>query len=143
MPALDDPLDVVGRERQLEVVGVALDHPVDEVDLLGDGPRGVRVLARDVDRPELGLDAPLAQPRDVGLARVEPLADVEPLERDVALVAEPPGEVVVAVEEQAGGVDLPGPLRDRGGPSATDDDANPTSARTTGQQRVCMIVASK
>ena len=34
LPALDDPLDVVGREGQLEGVGIALDHPVDQVDLL-------------------------------------------------------------------------------------------------------------
>ena len=61
---LDDPLDVVGGTGQLEVVGVALDHPVDQVDLLGDGPRGVGMVAGDVDRPELGLEAPLAEPGD-------------------------------------------------------------------------------
>ena len=65
---LDDPLDIVGRIRHRQVVGIALDHPVDQVDLLGDGPRGVGMLARDVDRPELRLQAPLAHPGDIGLA---------------------------------------------------------------------------
>ena len=37
LPALRDPLDVVGRVGHLEGVGVALDHPVDQVDLLDDG----------------------------------------------------------------------------------------------------------
>ena len=69
LPVLDDALDVVGRVRHLEVVGIALDHPVDQVDLLGDGPRGVGMLARDIDRPELRLEAPLAEPGDIGLAR--------------------------------------------------------------------------
>jgi hypothetical protein len=78
---------------------------------VGDGPRGVRVFARDVDRPELRLDASLAEPRDVGLAGLEPAADVEPGERDVALGAEPPGEVVVPVEEQPRAMDQPRPFR--------------------------------
>ena len=110
----DDPLDVVGGTGQLEVVGVALDHPLDQVDLLGDGPRGVGMFAGDVDRPELCLDAPLAEPGEIGLAVREPAADVEPGEADVAIGAEPPGEVVVPVEEQSAGVDAPGPFRDLG-----------------------------
>ena len=113
LPACDDPLDVVGAYGQLEVVGVVLDHPVDQVDLLGDGARRVGVLAGDVDRPELGLDAPFAEPGDVGLAGVEPLREVELRQGDVAFGPQPPGQVVVAVEEHPRGVDLPGPLRDR------------------------------
>ena len=58
LPDLTIALDVVGGVRHREVVRVALDHPVDQVDLLDHGPRGVLVLARDVDRPELGLDPP-------------------------------------------------------------------------------------
>ena len=46
LPALVDALDVVGRARQLEVVGVALDQPVDVVDLLQRGLDGVG--ARDL-----------------------------------------------------------------------------------------------
>jgi hypothetical protein len=110
LPRRDDPLDVGRRAGQLEVRAVALDHPHDQVDLLGDRPRGVRVLARDVDRPELRLDAPLAQPRQIGLATPEPLADVEPREGDVPLAPETPGEVVMAVEEHPRGVDPPRPF---------------------------------
>ena len=112
MPDARDPLDVVGRVRHLEGVGIALDHPVDQVDLLGDGPRGVGMLAGDIDRPELGLDAPLAQPGDVGLARVEPPRQVELGEGEVPFGAQPPGKVVMAVEEHPRGVDLPRPVGD-------------------------------
>src|SRR5205823_1879783 len=38
--------------------------------------------------------------------------DVEPVEGDVPVGAEPPGEVVVSVEEQSRGMDAPGPLGD-------------------------------
>ncbi len=113
MPARGDALDVGGGVGHLEGVGIACDHPVDQVDLFGDGPRGVGMLAGDIDRPELSLDAPFAKPGNVGLAGVEPLRQVELLQREVALGAQPPGEVVVAVEEHPGGVDLPGPLGDR------------------------------
>ena len=59
------------------VVGIALDHPVDDVDLLEDRPGRVGVLAGDVDRPELGLRRP---PRGAGgcrCGRIQPLGDVE------------------------------------------------------------------
>ena len=62
------------RIGQLEGVGIARDHAVDQIDLLGDGPGGVGVLAGDIDRPELGLEPSLAQPGDVGLSGIEPPA---------------------------------------------------------------------
>ena len=81
-----DPLDVVGGVGHLEGVGVSLDHAADQVDLLGDRPRRVRVLAGDVDRPELGLDAALAESGDVGLAGIQPVREVELLEVEIPLV---------------------------------------------------------
>ena len=71
------------------------------------------MLAGDVDRPELGLDAPLAESRDVGLAGIQPVREVELLEVEIPLGPQSPGEVVVAVEEHPGGVDLPRPLGNR------------------------------
>ena len=108
-----DALDVIGGVRHLERVGIALGHPADQVDLLGDGPRRDRVLAGDIDRPELRLHAPLAEPGDVGLAGVEPSRQVELGQCEVSLGAEPPREVVVAVEEHPGGMDLLRPLGHR------------------------------
>ena len=49
-------------------LGILRDQAMHQVDLLGDRPRWVRMLAGDVDRPELGLHAPLAKPGNVGLA---------------------------------------------------------------------------
>ena len=110
----DDPLDVVGREGQLQVVRVLRDQPMNQVDLLGDRPGGVGVLAGDVDRPELRLHAPLAEPGNVGLAGIEPLRQVELRQPHVPFRPQPPGQVVVAVPEHARGMDLAGTLRDRG-----------------------------
>ncbi len=79
---LEDPLDVVGGQRQLERVGMLPHHAMDEVDLLeGGGDRGLAgELDRDVDRPELAADRAAAQPRDVGHQRRLRAADVQLVE---------------------------------------------------------------
>ena len=58
-PCLEDPLDVVGRQRQLERLGILPDHPMDDVDLLQRRRDGGLSLQLDghVDRPELSADA--------------------------------------------------------------------------------------
>ena len=59
LPFLKIALDVVGRERQLERLGILAHHAMDDVDLLergGDGRLALQ-LGRHVDRPELPADA--------------------------------------------------------------------------------------
>ncbi len=104
---MDDALDVGRVVSQAEIIGVTLDHPLDEVDLLGDRSRRIRMVAGNIDRPELSLDAPFAQARNVGLTGIEALRQVELRECEIAVGAQPPWKVVVAVEEHAGGMDLP------------------------------------
>ena len=70
------------------------------------------MFAGNVDRPELGLDAPVSEPGDVGLAGVESFREIELREPKVALGTKPPREVIMAVEEHPCGVDLSRPFRD-------------------------------
>ena len=95
LPCLEDPLDVVGRQRQLERLRILPDHPMDDVDLLerrGDGGLSLE-LDRHVDGPELPADAAGLEPRDVGHDRRLRLPDVELVEvaRRVVLARAPTG----------------------------------------------------
>jgi len=72
LAGLDNALDVSGGQGKLQIGRVFLDQPMDQVDLLGDRPRGVLMLAGNVDRPELGFHSAFAEPGNVRLAGVEP-----------------------------------------------------------------------
>ena len=114
----DDPVDVVGGAGETEDVRVRGDEPVDELDLLE--RRRHRLVpgqvARDVDRPELRADHPLAQSRQVGAqARLAPdeVDDVEPGEVAADPLAQLPRQVVVAVDERVRAQDAGDPLGGR------------------------------
>src|SRR5262245_54726363 len=66
---------------------------------------------RDIGRPELGPDVALAQPRQIGVQTLLGFADIARAKREVALVAELPGQVVVAVDEQGLAMDRKGFVR--------------------------------
>ena len=89
---LVDANDIIGGERELEVVGIGFDDPLDGVDLLE--RVADRVVAgdvrRDVDRPELRADAALMKPCHVGHQRmVLPLvrAAGEPIDAHCVILA--------------------------------------------------------
>jgi hypothetical protein len=93
---------VVGAECELQVVRVAADHPVDEVDLLQrGGHRGVTLQrAGDVDRPELAADPAAPQPRQVGVRRRHGTRQVHPVQVGSEPGAQRPRQVVVAVDQR-------------------------------------------
>jgi len=64
LAGLGNALDVIGGPGEFRIGKVFLDQPMDQVDLLGDRPRGVLVLPGNVDRPELCLHSPFAEPGD-------------------------------------------------------------------------------
>ena len=68
------------------------------------------MLAGNVYRPELRFHSPLAQPRDIRVPGIQPLRKIKLGQTKVALAAQPPGQVVVPVEEHAGRMNLPGSL---------------------------------
>ena len=51
------------------------------------------------------MQPPFSEARDVGLPPLESLANINCFKCDVAMVAEPPGKVVVPVEEESGVMD--------------------------------------
>jgi hypothetical protein len=75
--ALEGPLDVVRRQREHKGVGIAVDHPMDDIDLLQRRRDSLLALIGGgyVDRPELAADATRVQPGDVrhdrGLVRAQ------------------------------------------------------------------------
>ncbi len=73
------------------------------------------MLAGNVDRPELGFDSSLAQAGNIGLARVESSRQVELGQGKVPLGPQPPGKIVMAVEEHPRGVNLLALARTIGG----------------------------
>ena len=102
---------VVGGEGEGEAIGVAGDQPPGDVDLLELQPRVSLLarLARDVDRPELRAHVARGQPREIGLARgARPQVVGGDIVGRLDVVADLPGEVVVAVDERGGGQDAPG-----------------------------------
>ena len=107
-----DALHVGGGVGHRERVGVPLGHAVHDVDLLEQRLNRCRALqgGRDVDRPELPTDVPLAQARDVGMhGRVERARvgrEVQPVQVVLHPVAELLRHIVVAVDERHFGQDL-------------------------------------
>ncbi len=98
-----DSFDVVCRVSEFERFGVAGDHSLDEVDLLErGGERFATVTGFDGNPhgPELCADAALAELGDIGLQRGLFLGNVELIEVGIALFADFPGHVVVAVDEK-------------------------------------------
>lgn len=103
-----DAFDIVGRESEFELVGIFCDEAVDGVDLFEDGldSDGVGHLRWDVDGPELAADATGAKAWEIGyeaegagvLAQID-ARNVDAFE-GVAVLAEFPCEVVVAVDER-------------------------------------------
>src|SRR5262249_30631021 len=102
-PAPARPLDVRRRKGGLEPLRVARDHPTGDVDLLelGASEPAAAEVPGDVDGPELAPDAAGPEPGEV---RVAPGRAPEIVGRDVAsslrVVADGPGEVVVAVDDR-------------------------------------------
>ncbi len=106
-----------GRQRQAQLGREALDQLVDEVDLLQGLAHRVRVgqCRRDVDRPELCADPPLAQPDEVGLRRATAGGQVQRGEVVADGLPDGPGQVVVPIDQGSLGEHLPGPVeRGRG-----------------------------
>ena len=102
LPALEDPLDVVGGQRQLEGVGVLPHHAVDDVDLFerGGDRRLALQLGGDVDRPELPADAAGSRRAMSVMMRRLRLVDVELVEVALRVLAQRPRVVVVPVDER-------------------------------------------
>ena len=100
--ALELPLDVAGRKRECQPVGVSGDEPARNIDLLQlhPGVAAVLDLPRHVDRPELRADLALGQAGEIGVA-----AGVLPeiVRRDITgrwdLGTDAPGKIVVAVDQ--------------------------------------------
>ena len=101
-PALKIRIDVCGRARLFERVGVAPQHLVDRGHLLQRRRDGALSLQgrRHVDGPELRADLPVSQARNVGLQLRLLAADVDPVEVVEHVLAHRPGQVVVPVEER-------------------------------------------
>ena len=57
------------------------------------------MLARDEDRPELRLHAPIPQAGNVGVATIKPVPQIDPINRIRPLRPQLPGKVVVAVDQ--------------------------------------------
>src|SRR5690606_37850346 len=66
----------------------------------------VAIAYGDVDRPELCPDSTFAKPRNVCVQIFLPLADIELREVDRPSVAQLPGEIVVAIDEQTTAVEF-------------------------------------
>ena len=98
-----DPLDVIGGEGNLQVVGITSHQPANEIDLferdLGSLPFAHR-FDRGVGGPELRANAPFAEPRQVGIERGLRQGNIELVEAGITLGAQLPGEIVVSVDHQ-------------------------------------------
>ena len=110
---LDDPLDVVGRVGDGQLVGIAA-RPGDRRGRSARGPSVPGSRARWGCRPTrtAAFRPPVAEPGEVGVASRTASAS----RSSRAPCRRPPGaagEVVVAVEEDRRGVDLPCPVRDQ------------------------------
>ena len=90
--------------RQLEYVGIVLDHLLDEFNLFQClEQRGALTSGTgwDIDRPELGTDIAGFQAWNIGMQSRLRLRDVHFGERTIAFGAHCPGEVVVAVKDES------------------------------------------
>ncbi len=98
------------REREGQALGIAGDHPPGDVELLElyPGVAAVAVLARDVDRPELGAHLARGEPREVGLPLGRAAQVVgDHIPRRIPGRADLPWQVVVAVDENGAGEQPP------------------------------------
>src|SRR5262249_37689473 len=103
--------DVVGRVRLFEDIGITFDHPLDDVDLLKRLRDGSMIFPRFrgyVRRPELGSQSALPQTRNIGVRAWLWLTDIELVERAVFLFSELPGQIVMAIDQQAAVMDFEG-----------------------------------
>ncbi len=94
--------DVAGAQGRQEDGPVGFVHPAQERDLLEREAGGLRFLRRHEGRPELRGDAAFAQAGNVGVAGIAALVELEcgDVALDRRIVADDPGQVVVAVDER-------------------------------------------
>ena len=111
MAAIADRTSIGSRPGVLEPI-VMPDHLLDEVDLGQGGGIRIDQPARDVDRPELCPDATFEQSRDIGMEPVEVTARIGPSEIAIDLGSDPPGQIVVPVDDGQRLVNRPGGLGD-------------------------------
>ena len=101
-------LHIRGGKGKLQPVRIASDQPLHHVDLLDRRHGSLRFgkVRRDIDRPELGPDPALSQPRQVGMHRagaalavgfVRGVVEIEPGDHVVAARAQLLGNIVVPV----------------------------------------------
>src|SRR3989304_5641918 len=110
-PARHGALHIVGREAELEVVWISVDHPPGQVKLLQLEQRmSGWPFARNVHAPELAADAPGPQAREIGVAAIwggsRNVVRAEITRRGLR-GPDLPGQVVVAVDQRVTGKQLP------------------------------------
>ena len=138
LSGLHDPLDVGGGAGRLEYIGIASDHRFDELDLLQRVLEGRPLLhgfGRDIHAPKLSADAAFAEARNVGVHFRLRLADVAFVEGAIGLGSHLPGQIVVAVEDEAFEVDLAGFVGKDDGSAALSESRRGEKQEGSGENR--------
>ena len=100
LPLLANAEDIIDGIGHFQIVGIAFDEMLDDVDLLQRQLDGIlSTLNGHVSRPELGTDATSFKSRNVGVDLFLFFGNVDEPERKVLVRAKLPGQIIMPIDE--------------------------------------------